>query len=226
MTIDQKITARLQELVEEGATILATRYDKSGYVGNIYFQDIGDHGVDSQRSNKWGINCLSLLGRVFGKDSDHYKRFDALFPEFGDYTPVKKAVGIMMGAKEDYEHGYLFETRILIEAEVFDDFLEQAEYLLQQGYYAPAAVIAGSVLEDGLRKLCACNGISLSQAPKLDAMNSELAKANVYTKLTQKNITAAADIRNSAAHGNWTAFTIDDVKNMLAQIRSFMAIFF
>ena len=76
----------------------------------------------------------------------------------------------------------------MIQAEVFDDFLDQAKHLLGNGYYAPAAVIAGSVLEDGLRKLCAQKGITLSAKPKLDSMNAELAKSGAYNVLTQKKL--------------------------------------
>lgn len=57
---------------------------------------------------------------------------------------------------------------------------------------------------------------------KLDWMNAALAKAQVYTPLTQKKITALADIRNSAAHGKWTAFTQDDVGEMLKWTTDFL----
>ena len=54
-------------------------------------------------------------------------------------------------------------------------------------------------------------------------MNAELAKAGVYNILVQKKITALADLRNKAAHGNWTEFNSTDVEQMLTQIRTFMA---
>ena len=53
-------------------------------------------------------------------------------------------------------------------------------------------------------------------------MNAELAKAGAYNLLWQKNITALADLRNKAAHGQWDQFTKDDVATMLQQVRSFM----
>lgn len=54
---------------------------------------------------------------------------------------------MLRAAKDDYENGYLFDTRTLIEADVFDEFIEQAEELFKKGYYQPAAVIAGCVLK-------------------------------------------------------------------------------
>jgi hypothetical protein len=218
MKVDQKIVDRLQELIEQASKIQATRTSRSGG-GIVYF---GDDAVNSQMSHQWGMSSLNILAKVFGKDSDHYKRFDELFPKFHDYHPIVKGLGILIAAKDDYEGGYLFDTRTLIQAEVFDDFLEQAEYLLQSGYHAPAAVVAGAVLEDGLRQLCIRNGVTVSAKPKLDTMNADLAKAQVYTVLVQKKVTALADLRNKAAHGKWTEFTEQDVREMLPQVRSFM----
>ncbi len=60
---------------------------------------------------------------MFGTDSDYYQQFNKLFDKFHDYSPITKALGILKAAKDDYEHGFLFNTRVLVEAEVFDDFL-------------------------------------------------------------------------------------------------------
>ncbi len=182
----------------------------------------GDLGVDPELANQWGTSCLNLLSRVFGAQSVHYEQLETLFPELHLYSRASQALGTLSAAEDDYEQAFLFETRTLIEAEVFDDFLEQSKYLLNSGYYQPAAVVVGSVLEDGLRKLCARQEIELSARPKLDTMNAALAKSGVYSKLTQKRITALADIRNRAAHGEWGEFTNGDVEAMLRDVRQFM----
>ncbi len=182
----------------------------------------GDLGVDPELANQWGTSCLNLLSRVFGAQSVHFEQFEKLFPELRLYSRASQALGTLSAAEDDYEQAFLFETCTLIEAEVFDDFLEQSKYLLDSGYYQPAAVVIGSVLEDGLRKLCARQEIELSARPKLDTMNAALAKSGVYSKLTQKRITALADIRNRAAHGEWGEFTNGDVEAMLRDVRQFM----
>jgi hypothetical protein len=220
MNLDDKIIDRLQKLIEQGQNIPLLRIQRSPSAVNF------GTPVDRKKANRWGISCLNILSRIFGKDSDHYIKFDLLFPKIDDWTPLQKALGILIAAKDDYENGYLFDTRMLIEAEVFDDFLEQAEHLFDSKYYGPSAVIAGSVLEDGLRKLCQRQGIPLSPRPKLDSMNSELAKAGLYNTLVQKRITAIADIRNKAAHGKWSEFTKDDVQQMITQVRSIMESYF
>lgn len=100
--------------------------------------------------------------------------------------------------------------------------MEQAEYLLNNGYFQPAAVITGCVLEDALRKLCLKAEIEIGDRPKLDKMNADLAKNEIYNKLTQKQITAWADLRNKATHGHWDTFNQDDVKFFIQGLRSFM----
>jgi hypothetical protein len=121
-----------------------------------------------------------------------------------------------LAARADFENGSLFDVKQLIQAEVFSDFLEQAKSLFDAGYNGSAAVLAGAVLEDGLRKLSAKHGITLPPKPKLDTMNADLAKAGAYNVLTNKQI------RNKAAHGKWNEFTESDVQTMITQVSSFM----
>lgn len=112
--------------------------------------------------------------------------------------------------------------RELVEAEVFDDFLEQAQQLLEKGYHAPAAVVAGCVLEDGLKKLCDKNGITLPARGTINPADDELVEKGLYSSLTQKKILVLADLRNKAAHGQWTEFTKNDVADMIKSVRSFL----
>ena len=105
-----------------------------------------------------------------------------------------------------------------------------AEHLLSENYKDPAAVVAGSVLEEHLRQLCQKNSIPIETAKpdgslvplKADALNSELARANVYSKLDQKNITAWLDLRNKAAHGKYAEYTEAQVDNMLRAVAEFI----
>jgi len=221
MNVEQKIVDRFQQLIDAEAELMKTQ--KKGGGQDLYNPPY--NYVSYEMANQWGINCLHLLRRVFGEDSDHYKRFNEKFPDFPksrNYHTIKQVLGILKAAKDDFENGYLFETLTLIQAEVFDDLLEQAEHLLNNGYYQPAAVIAGAVLEDGLRKLCQRRNIILSAKPTIDPMNVALAKDGAYNSLVQKRVTMLADLRNKAAHGKFSEFNEDDVKDMLTQVRSFM----
>jgi hypothetical protein len=214
MEAEQRVSKRLAELVELGQQLLSTKRNPPQHVA-------ADSSVDSQLALQWVTSVQNLLANAFGAQSEHYKNFVAQVAKSVSYTPIKKAFGVLMAAQDDFNNGQLFDVRRLIEADVFDDFLEQAEHLLSNGYYQSAAVVSGCVLEDSLRTLCQRNSIPLADHPKLDKMNADLAKASVYNKLVQKRITALADLRNKAAHGEWDQFSRDDVEDMVKSVRRF-----
>lgn len=215
---DQRILDRFTELLALGEKVLATRTPPSNVIESC--------SVDARLANQWMVSSIGLIQRVLGPDSPHAKRFAKLMVRSSRWSAASQAFGVLRAAEDDVKSGALFEVRKLVEAELFDDFLDQAEHLLKAGYYQPAVVVAGCVLEDGLRKLCTRQGITLSAKPKLDSMNATLAKSGLYTKLTQKRITAMADLRNSAAHGKWSDFDKKEATTMIRDTRDFMEKYF
>ena len=147
------------------------------------------------------------------------------YREWMSHTMANKA-GALRALRRDYDAGYLSKFQSLVRAEVFADFLEMAEHLLEQGYKDPCAVLVGGVLEDHLRSLCQSRGIPLQMSgkpKKADSMNNDLASAGVYSKLDQKNVTAWLDLRNKAAHGKYDEYNADQVRNLLVGVREFAA---
>src|SRR6516162_7987576 len=63
-------------------------------------------------------------------------------------------MGVLRALREDYLAGHLQSFHDLIHADLFSDFLDMAQYFFDEGYKDPAAVMAGGVLEEHLRKLC------------------------------------------------------------------------
>jgi len=179
--------------------------------------------IDDEKFLEWKVKAKSLVAKVCGTESEHYKEFVAGENKSGFetiYHIFKRVKSVFLAAKEDFEGGYLIGMKSLVQAEVFESELEQAKELIQKGFTVAAAVIAGVVLETGLRELCTKQAIAHAS---LDKMNVELAKAGVYSMLQQKRITALANIRNSAAHGKQNEFTEEDVKSMIHEVEIFLA---
>ena len=89
--------------------------------------------------------------------------------------------------------------------------------------------MAGSVLEEHLRQLCQKHDIPTEitkpgrpQPKKADALNADLAKKEVYSKLDQKHVTAWLDLRNKAAHGKYQEYTKEQVSLMLQSLSDFL----
>jgi HEPN domain-containing protein len=213
-----KIVAKFEQLLAEGKVIL----NNAGYDGSKYR---GNH-PSTKDYVMFRTEALNLTRRVCGEQSDHYKELRRIAENLtmtsnGYYFDMCFAV--VEAAKKDYEGGYLFNLKSLITADILGDFIEQAEALLQSGYHVPAASLAGAILEDTLRKLCEKHSIEVPEITKLDKLNADLAKADVYDKLVQKRITALADIRNNADHGHFDKFSKEDVEDMVSYTRRFTA---
>src|SRR5687767_12618616 len=203
---------RADELIALGENALATAR-RDPYGGAL---------VQSDVYTEFRAASLSFIERVFGRDHSHYGEFDEKVKDVTDHF-TKYGIGILRAAKGELVGGWLVTTRGLVSAEVFADFLEMSEHLLDEKFKDPAAVMIGSVLEEHLRQLSAKVGIPLTQvvhgrtvARKADTLNADLAKATVYGVLDQKSITGWLDLRNKAAHGKYSEYTEDQVRIMLA----------
>jgi hypothetical protein len=133
--------------------------------------------------------------------------------------------GVLQALRADFDAGYLRSIEELIHANVFADFLEMADELQTKDFKDPAAVLAGSVLEEHLRKLAVASGVTIEvngKPKKADTINAELAKAEVYNKLEQKSVTAWLDLRNKAAHGMYGEYNADQVAAVIRDVRGFM----
>jgi hypothetical protein len=57
----------------------------------------------------------------------------------------------------------------------------------------------------------------------IDPLNIAVAKAGVYGPLVQKQITSWANLRNDAAHGQFSKYDADHVQQMLLFVQKFCA---
>ena len=212
----QKLSGRFDQLNEEIKSIDATKRHNTGTIGNPI-------SVDGELLLTWKVKVKNLLVAACGEKSQHYLEFIQAEKTSGfesNYDPFIRMKAVFIAAMEDYKGGFLLSLKNLVQADVFDSELEQAQELLSSGYKVAAAVITGVVLETALRDLCSIEGLEDS---KLDKMNADLAKAGVYNKLQQKRITALADIRNSAAHGKPEEFSDEDVTSMIRDVEQLLA---
>ncbi|SFJ15191.1 hypothetical protein SAMN05216206_3546 [Pseudomonas guineae] len=208
---------RVAQLIEQSERVLATN---NQYNSNY---------VDSGAMTGLRASSLSFIGMTFGTNHSYYSEFNSATEGSAEYN-AKKARAILQSIQTEIEGGWIFTVKRLVAAEIFSDFLEMAEHLLEQSYKDPAAVMIGSVLEENLRYLCTINDIDVEIEKdeklipkKADRLNSDLAKAEIYTKLDQKSVTAWLDLRNNAAHGKYDEYSKEQVGLMLQGVTEFLA---
>lgn len=165
------------------------------------------------------IDRLSPKHSLYKKELDKHLNQRALV-----WARLAYLRGSLLALRREYELGYVQSVSELIHADTFASFLEMAEHLHEQNYKDAAAVLAGSVLEQHLRDLCDKNSMPTMHSgkwKKAEALNTELAGANIYNKLEQKNVTAWLGLRNEAAHGNYANYDSQQVRSMIASITEF-----
>jgi hypothetical protein len=210
---------RVAQLIEQSERVLGTKK----------YNQYGPDHVDSGAMAGLRASSLSFISMTFGKDHSYYSEFDSA-TDGSSESNAKRAHAILQSIQTEIDCGWIFTVKKLVAAEIFSDFLEMAEHLIEQSYKDPAAVMIGSVLEENLRHLCTTNGIDIEVEKddklipkKADRLNSDLAKAEIYTKLDQKSVTAWLDLRNNAAHGKYDEYSKEQVKLMLQGVTEFLA---
>lgn len=215
------LVRRADELLAMGKAVLGTAYSTGGQYNVNHVKSAPMAGFRSA--------VLSFLERCFSKDHPHYQEFKE--QAAGEYrSNAEGGLAILQAVRDEIAGEWLFTIKSLVAAELFADFISMAEHLLDAGYKDPAAVMAGSVLEEHLRQLSLKNSLPVEDdrdgdlvPRKADRLNAELAKANVYSKLDQKLVTAWLDLRNNAAHGKYETYASEQVRQMIQGVIEFMA---
>jgi len=224
--VDQVVTDRFINVQDKGQTLLTQHKQSRQRMDWIEEEPFGE----------WRTQSLTLLRVVFGTDHVYTQDFDnsTTFDRFhGVPQPhhVQAGMGALRAAAEDYARGYTWTFKEIVHAEVFDDFLEMANYLINDGGYKDAAaVLAGGVLEEHFRKLCQRNNIPTESLGKrglephrMATLIVDLRKANVYNQITWRKHEGWIDIRNSAAHRKYGDYTRADVEQMIDGLRDFIS---
>ena len=215
MKLDARVGERISALTEKGEAVIRTQR-RSEYTSGML--------VDADRYAEWRSQALVCIEQVFGYGHTYRKSF-ADEAKRGDSTSrsVKNGLGILRAALEDVEQGHLRTVQQMATAEVFSDFIDQADYLLEHRYHIPAASLAGAVLENGLRSLAEKNDIATKPRDDLSALNNKLGANAIYNRLRQKRVSAWVDVRNAADHGRFDEFNEADVTDLVKGVRTFLA---
>jgi len=225
--VKDKILKKLDGFIDEANRLLD---DLNNYEYPI---NQSTKAIKESHFSSYKTGVLSFLKSLLGPDDLYYNRFYNGVTYYTDYT-FALAIDLLQRVKKDVDDGWLLNIKGVVSAELFTDFLDMAEHLLDEDYKDPSAVIIGSVLEENLRQLSLKNGLPISQIDsksgkmkplKAEFLNTELSKNNVYNLLYQKSVTAWIDLRNKAAHGQYGEYDINQVRAFLQFVRDFAAKF-
>ena len=180
--------------------------------------------------SRFRAQSLSFINDLYGTSKPYYSEFEITCRKHGE-NDVKNCKGILTAIRQDIDNGYYLATLSgLVLAEIFSNYLDMANYYLDENHKDAAAVIIGSTLENHLRSLSTKNipppqvTSNTPITPKTaNALNDDLYKAKVYDKVNHAMVGSWVKIRNEAAHGNYQVITKQQVELMLTGVRQFVA---
>ena len=193
--------------------------------------NIHNRGIESDIAHGIIARASKLVPIITGPRSEYTKRIKYILEVDGHPSfHAGQIVDVLSALYDELRLGYLTESEGLMYADLFGDFLSQAEYLVNNKFKDAAAVMAGGVLESHLRKLATDNAIELhkkgregEQIPKKTSeLNHELKKKNIYGQFDCKQIDAWLDLRNNAAHGHYLKFDLAQVELFISWLREFI----
>ena len=186
--------------------------------------------VADAEATRFTTSVRAVVERVAGARSAYMDQVLAVLEQPRHvYEKAMHVGGVLESLHDAAASGYLDSASELLRGELFADFLEMAQHLLDEGYKDPAAVVAGSSLEAHLRQLCTKFAVDTEvtvngdlRPKKADVLNADLVKAGAFNKLDQKSVTSWLDLRNNAAHGHYGAYQSPQVALMISGVRDFI----
>jgi hypothetical protein len=170
------------------------------------------------------VRASSAIERIAPPQSTYRKQTDEL-EKYADGFIVARQAAILRALRADIQDGYLVGVEELLNAALFDDLLGMASELADKRYHPAAAVLAGSVLEEHLRKLAAKNGIAVQKGGRplgVEALAVALVKHAVLSQPEKKMIDSWYAQRTAGAHGRIKDVVPGEVERLIPAIREFI----
>lgn len=222
--VDQRMSTRVDSLIAKGEQLAQTVSPlPSNYIG---FED----PVSTDLYSEWRSQSVAFLTNLAGADHPYVEAFDEGCKTSG-ISSTRRGLGVLRAVRSDLRDGLLSPLRELLHASLFDDFLAMAEHLVKDGGYKDAAaVLAGSTLEEHLRKLCDKHAIPTemtkpngrTEPKKAAVMNDELKSGGHVSQIDWRAAQGWLDIRNDAAHSQYGNYVQDQIVAMIDGIRGFI----
>jgi len=208
-----ELTAKVQAVITMGGKVLDT--ESKGFQQQTF--------VNEQLFHDFRISGLSLLSRIFGDNSEYYQSFKSEVTSPGS-SRTKRGLGILSAAATDLQGNWIETTGGAISSEILTDFLRMAKNHLDGDNLQGAAILAGAVLEEHLRRLCLANDISIindrsasAAAKKPLQLTGEAYKKKLCDRQQHKSLISWLELCGSADE-----FTGKQIEDMLAEIGRFL----
>ncbi|MGA2410704.1 MAG: hypothetical protein ABSG46_10000 [Candidatus Binataceae bacterium] len=211
VTIDT-VKDRLARLLEQADDLVRTRYHSESR----------QEFVDAGAFREWRIGCLVFLREALGSDSAYAREY-----EFSCDSPYLSAAvrgrAILRAVREYIAFGRVARVEELVAAEIFNDLIAIAQRMFDRGHCAAAAVSAGAVVEDVMRRSARNRKIPFRE--DLDdaaAINRKLWQGGAYPVAVSRRVDGWIKLAR-AGEAAEDACGAESVAAMLKGVRDFVS---
>ncbi len=183
---------------------------------------IGTTNIYSFKANK--AELLSLIVNFIGKNNSYYDEIiNIKHTSFTSEIFDNLIKSFVRSLENDLISNVSYERKLKIE--VVNDYLSQAENLLENKKFHPAiaASLIGASLEEFLRNWVIEQNLDFNEKYNIDSYAKALLAKDLITKQDLKDITSWAGYRNDAAHGHWEKVeSKEKIETMLKGVNLFI----
>ena len=223
----KKYKKRIEELLEvyDKEIVPKRRLVRAYFPSDNYYEYKKD---DIDILEKWLTNVENILEIIFGKTSFQINNFIRIRSnkDIKFANRIHKIKGLLEGAKEDLEKGFLLGQEFIIANEVFDSVLEEAKFFIfEQKNKDIGAILLRIVLEDAIKRISKKEGIEIGNK-KVSILNDELKANSFFIQTVWRQNQAWLDIGNDAAHGNFDNYDLKSVESFYHGLVNFLSLNF
>lgn len=200
----KELIEQMNRLVDEGKN-LAKKIKKES--------NSNDLKIETQA---WITQVQNIFHVVFGQKSVHTNHLYNVYQKvhFTYDFQIYPIIGVLKGAIDDIENGFLDKIEKRIEISLSDDILLQSKNILDQGNKDISAILNRIILERIIKRDARDNGIKIDNR-KTSVLNNKLKENNIYKKPKWRQIQTYLDVGNSAAHGSFEDYDFKIVNKMI-----------
>ncbi len=132
------------------------------------------------------------------------------------FTKFKQQRLIVESLKQRFKSS-LFEIKQLVQADLFDSEIDSARELCKKGFYRPAGVICGVIVEKHFGEVCKNHNIKISKkAPTIADFNDAMKENSSIDVPTWRFIQRLGDLRNICGHNKEREPTKEEVEELIS----------
>ena len=218
----KKYTDRIESLINEFNKEIYPRREPNNFGGYCYPHSMFD------TLQGWLMKAENVLCIISSENSIQIKRFRTLRDNLKDNLEIKlnQIKGLLDACLDDLKNGFIQGQEFVIANEVFDSVLEEAKFFIEEQKNKDiGAILLRIVLEDAIKRISNKEGIEI-EGKKASILNEELKSKGIFIQTVWRQNQAWLDIGNSASHGKFDEYTLNQVENFYQGLVNFLSTYF